>query len=71
METVHTEPHNRDQNTDPNATWVHCAGKDNPANLPSRGMSLAQLTASDLWRKGLDWLTNGELSVCQEDESMP
>ena len=55
----------------PNATWVYCAGKDNPADLPSRGMSLAQLTASDLWRKGPDWLTSGELSVCQEEESMP
>lgn len=55
----------------PNATWVHCAGKDNPADLPFRGMSLIQLTTSDLWRKGPDWLTSGEISVCQEDESMP
>ena len=55
----------------PDATWVHCAGKDNPADLPSRGMSLAHLTASDLWRKGPDWLTSGELSVRQEEESMP
>ena len=55
----------------PDATWVHCAGKENPADLPSRGMSLAHLTASDLWRKGLEWLTSEELNVCQEDESMP
>ena len=34
-------------------------------------MSLAELTASDLWRKGPDWLTSGELNVCQEDKSMP
>ena len=33
-----------------NATWVHCAGKDNPADLPSRGMSLTQVTIRDLWR---------------------
>ena len=55
----------------PDAAWVHCAGKDNPADLPSRGMSLAQLTSSDLWRTGPDWLTSGELSVCPEEESMP
>ena len=55
----------------PDATWIHCAGKDNPADLPSRGMSLTQLTTSDLWRRGPDWLTSGELSVCQEEEPMP
>ena len=55
----------------PDAIWVHCAGKDNPADLPSRGMSLAQLAASDLWKKGPDWLTSGGLGACQEEESMP
>ena len=34
-------------------------------------MSLAQLTTSDLWKKGPDWLMSGELSVCQEEEFMP
>ena len=55
----------------PDAIWVHCAGKDNPADLPSRGMSLAQLATSDLWKKGPDWLTSGGLGACQEEESMP
>ena len=55
----------------PDANWAHCAGKDNPADLPSRGMSLTQLATSDLWRRGPGWLTGGELSVCQEEEPMP
>lgn len=53
----------------PDAIWVHCAGKDNLADLPSRGMSLIQLTTSDLWRRGPDWLMDGPLSVCQGEES--
>lgn len=52
----------------PNAMWVHCAGRDNPADLPSRGMSFTQLTTSDLWRRGPDWLTSAELSVCREGD---
>lgn len=32
----------------PEATWMHCAGEDNPVDLPSRGMSLTQLATSDL-----------------------
>ena len=32
----------------PEAVWSHCAGKENPADLPSRGMSLAQLATSCL-----------------------
>ena len=35
----------------PDATWKHCAGKDNPAELPSRGVSLAQLIY--IWNNGL------------------
>ena len=50
---------------------MHCTGRDNPADLPSRGMSLTQLATSDLWRRGLDQLMSGELSVCQEEEPMP
>lgn len=54
----------------PEATWMHCAGEDNLANLPSRGMSLTQLATSNLWRRGPDQLTSGELSTCQEEEPM-
>jgi len=36
----------------PSDCWTQCAGKDNPADLPSRGMSLSGLAASKLWREG-------------------
>ena len=52
----------------PDAIWVHCAGKDNPANLPSRGISLNQLATSNLWRRDQDWLTSGEPSVYVREE---
>lgn len=55
----------------PDATWTHCAGKDNPADLPSRGMSLTQLTTNNLWRSGPDWLKDGELIMHQEEEAVP
>ena len=36
--------------------WSHCAGETNPADLPSRGLTLLQLSSSELWRAGPDWL---------------
>ena len=36
--------------------WDHCSGKSNPADIPSRGMSSAELAASELWRCGPTWL---------------
>lgn len=39
----------------PVSCWDHCAGKDNPADIPSRGVTGTELAASKLWRKGPDW----------------
>eukprot|EP00731_Ephydatia_muelleri_P014947 Em0008g667a len=36
--------------------WHHCPGVTNPADLPSRGLTLMELSASHLWRNGPDWL---------------
>jgi len=36
--------------------WSHCAGKDNPADLPSHGISSKQLETSLVWKHGPDWL---------------
>ena len=55
----------------PDATWIHCVGKDNPADLPSRGISLTQLTTNNLWKSGPDWLKDGELIMHQEEEPVP
>ena len=40
----------------PAECWDHCAGKSNPADIPSRGLTPLELVASKLWRKGPDWL---------------
>ena len=56
----------------PDANWNHCPGKDNPANLPSRGMPFKQLISSELWRRGPDWLTTGRTEEhMEEEEPMP
>ena len=46
----------------PGDCWDHCSGKSNPADIPSRGLSPAELYVSDLWRHGPSWL-HEELSI--------
>lgn len=41
----------------PRATWFHVAGKDNPADCASRGVSPAQLVTHPLWWHGPQWLS--------------
>ena len=36
--------------------WSHCAGSDNPADIPSRGMAASELANSLLWFHGPTWL---------------
>ena len=36
--------------------WEHCSGRDNPADLPSRGLTMQELDASELWRNGPNWI---------------
>ena len=42
-------------NVHPNL-WHHCPGITNPADLPSRGLTLMELSVSQLWRNGPEWL---------------
>ena len=51
--------------------WKHVAGKDNPADLPSRGLALVELSVNKLWREGPDWLREKEAAECQGDIPMP
>ncbi len=37
--------------------WHHCPGISNPADLPSRGLTVTEWSASLLWQKGPDWLS--------------
>ena len=36
--------------------WRHCRGRENPADIPSRGISFKELKKSSLWRYGPEWL---------------
>ena len=49
--------------------WKHCSGRKNLADIPSRGMDLAELANNPLWLNGPKWLCNsgGEKSQVDED----
>lgn len=40
----------------PVSSWRHCPGSDNPADLPSRGLTPTELSTNRLWHCGPDWL---------------
>ena len=48
----------------PMKSWKHCGGWETPADLPSRGLTLQELTVSSLWLQGPSWL--GELEPVGE-----
>lgn len=52
--------------------WSHCPGSSNPADLPTRGLTLLELSVSQLRRHGPVWLQAGfEPSLHGEVQSMP
>ena len=53
----------------PGQHWRHCSGTDNPADLPSRGVSVAELQHNPLWLNGPDWL-QGQMDE-DVDETVP
>ena len=48
---------NRDSKFDPPSSWAHCPGKDNPADLITRGLLADNLVENQLWFKGPHWLS--------------
>ena len=50
----------------PAKCWKHCLGIENPADIPSRGITPTKLASSTLWRYGPDWL--GERNQVLEEE---
>ncbi|GFV84848.1 integrase catalytic domain-containing protein [Trichonephila clavipes] len=40
--------------------WHHCPGKENPADIISRGISVRELKDSELWWHGPPWLQQAE-----------
>lgn len=47
--------------------WSHCLGKENPADVPSRGLTPLELSVNMMWRHGLEWLNKGEDIEDHED----
>ena len=54
----------------PPTRWSHCPGRENLADLPSRGMTPMELAGSKLWRYGPHWLVHSQ-SPTGEDVEMP
>ncbi|GFV46429.1 DUF5641 domain-containing protein [Trichonephila clavipes] len=56
--------------TDPNA-WFHCSGKDNPADLLTRGISVDALTTNSKWWNGSSFLRQIYFQTTGLDEAIP
>ena len=51
---------------------MHCPGKENPADLPSRGVSVEELMNNHLWFNGPSWLLDGAIVTHRfEEDSVP
>ncbi|GFU52718.1 integrase catalytic domain-containing protein [Trichonephila clavipes] len=56
--------------TDPNS-WFHCSGKDNPADLLTRGISVDALTNNSKWWNGSSFLRQIDFQTKGLDEAIP
>lgn len=54
----------------PPTCWRHCPGKENPADIPSRGITPLELSTRVLWHVGPPWLVKGEPSISTSDEEI-
>ncbi|GFU90033.1 integrase catalytic domain-containing protein [Trichonephila clavipes] len=56
--------------TDPNS-WFHCSGKDNPADLLTRGIGVDALTTNSKWWNGSSFLRQIDFQTKGLDEAIP
>ncbi|GFY15303.1 integrase catalytic domain-containing protein [Trichonephila clavipes] len=56
--------------TDPNS-WFHCSGKDSPADLLTRGISVDALTTNSKWWNGSSFLRQIDFQTKGLDEAIP
>ena len=53
------------------SSWRHCPGKENAADLPSRGITPIELSVSALWRCGPPWIKGDDNALSPEPVDMP
>ena len=60
VQIVRSEPGQRDQQLTEPQCWRYCPSDDNPADLPSRGITATQLISYSHWWNGPSWLSQPE-----------
>ena len=55
----------------PPELWRHCSGKDNPANIPLRGLAPLELSVNTLWCSGPNWLPEAEDGEADDNQEIP
>ena len=59
------------RNLVPPELWRHCSGRDNPADIPSRGLAPLELSVNTLWRNGPNWLPEAKDGEADDNQEIP
>ena len=50
--------------------WDHCSSEENPADIPSRGLTPLELSVAQMWRNGPEWLKTS-INITPLPEEIP